>query len=206
MDVKLFKSRKIILDMLEMRDYDVSELRNYSINEIRLMKENSGLNFLLTKEGRKCYVHYHIEKKLRANDLTKAIENRFIKEESAELEEGDELIIICKEKLLISKKYGNFSSKLNNYYNNYNFFVQIFNINSLQYNLMEHELVPEHIILNEHEKKDVLKYYNLTADKMPCISRFDPVAKFIGLRPKQMCKIIRNSYTAGKTNYYRVCI
>ena len=123
MDVKIFTSRKIILDMLEMRGYDVSKLRNYSINEIRLMKENNGLNFLLTKEGRKCYVHYHIEKKLRANDLKKTVVNNFTTEEYAELQEGDELIIICKEKLLISKKYGNFGVKLNNYYNNYIQFI-----------------------------------------------------------------------------------
>lgn len=206
MDNKLFKSRKIILDMLEMRGYDTNELRNYSINEIRLMKRTNGLNFLLEKEGRKCYVHYHIDKKLRANDLKKTLEKHFENEETSVLDKGDELIIICKEKLLISKKYGNFSDKLNSYFNNHDFFVQIFNINSLQYNLMEHELVHEHIILNDNERDEVLKYYNLTADKMPCISRFDPVAKFIGLRPTQMCKIIRNSYTAGKTNYYRVCI
>ena len=40
----------------------------------------------------------------------------------------------------------------------------------------------------------------------PDISRFDPVARVIGLRPGQVCHIIRPSKTAIEANYYRVCI
>ena len=42
--------------------------------------------------------------------------------------------------------------------------------------------------------------------KLPHISRFDPVAKFLGLRPGVICKIIRNSYTSGEAFYYRLCV
>ena len=49
--------------------------------------------------------------------------------------------------------------------------------------------------------------YNIT-DKVqfPDISRFDPVARVIGLRPGQVCNITRASKTAIETNYYRVCV
>ena len=49
--------------------------------------------------------------------------------------------------------------------------------------------------------------FNIT-DKIqfPDISRFDPVARAIGLRPGEVCKIIRPSKTAITTNYYRICI
>ena len=40
----------------------------------------------------------------------------------------------------------------------------------------------------------------------PEISRFDPVAQAIGLRPKQVCKIIRSSETSITNEYYRICI
>ncbi len=49
--------------------------------------------------------------------------------------------------------------------------------------------------------------YNITdKSQFPQISRFDPVAKAICLRPGQVCKIIRPSKTAIETTYYRFCI
>ena len=50
------------------------------------------------------------------------------------------------------------------------------------------------------------KQYNITNDnEFPEISRFDPVAQAIGLRPGKLCKIIRPSPTAINTEYYRMC-
>jgi DNA-directed RNA polymerase subunit H (RpoH/RPB5) len=40
----------------------------------------------------------------------------------------------------------------------------------------------------------------------PEISRFDPVAQVIGLRPGQVCHILRASKTAITSDYYRVCV
>jgi DNA-directed RNA polymerase subunit H (RpoH/RPB5) len=59
----------------------------------------------------------------------------------------------------------------------------------------------------ESEVKQVMTKYNIT-DKVqfPDISRFDPVARVIGLRPGQVCNITRASKTAIETNYYRVCV
>jgi DNA-directed RNA polymerase subunit H (RpoH/RPB5) len=49
--------------------------------------------------------------------------------------------------------------------------------------------------------------YNITdKNQFPDISRFDPVARAIGLRPGQVCHIIRPSKTAIETDYYRVCV
>ena len=44
-----------------------------------------------------------------------------------------------------------------------------------------------------------------TAD-LPDISRFDPVSLAIGMRPGQVCEIIRPSKTSIKGTYYRVCV
>ena len=52
----------------------------------------------------------------------------------------------------------------------------------------------------------MLKKYNILYDsQFPEISRFDSVAEAIGLRPNQLCKITRNSPTAIKSEYYRLC-
>ena len=50
------------------------------------------------------------------------------------------------------------------------------------------------------------KKYNITSDsELPEISRFDPVAKAIGIRPKEVCEILRPSKTSVITKFYRLC-
>ena len=208
MNINLLDSRGILLDMLEKRGYDVEKYRNYSINEIRLMKDNDTLDIIVENQtGMTCYVKYHIYKKLKSTDLRKAVllHYKMDADDEGDLTEHDELIIICNDaNIAISKKYGNFMSKLENYYTK-NFFVQIFNVDSLLFDITKHNLVPEHIILTEDEKQDLLKHFNIDEDKLPRISRFDPVAKYLGMRPKQVCKIVRNSYTSGEATYFRIC-
>jgi DNA-directed RNA polymerase subunit H (RpoH/RPB5) len=61
--------------------------------------------------------------------------------------------------------------------------------------------------MNSIEVAEIMTKYSVK-DKIqfPEISRFDPVARVIGLRPGDMCHIIRPSKTAIETNYYRVCV
>ena len=52
----------------------------------------------------------------------------------------------------------------------------------------------------------VRKQYNISDDaKFPAISRFDPVAIAIGIKPEEFCKIVRPSKTTITSNYYRKC-
>jgi len=52
----------------------------------------------------------------------------------------------------------------------------------------------------------MMKKYNIMdKSQMPDISRFDPVALSIGLRPNEICKIIRTSKTSIQSIYYRIC-
>jgi len=86
-------------------------------------------------------------------------------------------------------------------------FIVIENIKRLQFNILEHSLVPQHRIINDNEVNEIMKKYNITDKTLfPEISRFDPVAKVICLRPGQVCHIIRPSKTAIQSNYYRVCV
>ena len=67
-------------------------------------------------------------------------------------------------------------------------------------------MVPPHEILPHEEKEKIAKQYNILKDSQwPEISRFDPVAIAIGLRPGEVVEITRNSPTALKTKYYRLC-
>ena len=86
-------------------------------------------------------------------------------------------------------------------------FIVIINIQRLQFNILEHSLVPPHRILSEEELEEIKIKYNINKlSQLPEISRFDPVAQVIGIRPGQVCEIIRSSKTAVSTKYYRVCI
>ncbi len=74
------------------------------------------------------------------------------------------------------------------------------------YNILEHTLVPKHEICTEEEKQSLINEYKITDKKQwPEISRFDPIAQVIGLRPGQLCKITRSSTTTITTKYYRLC-
>ena len=53
----------------------------------------------------------------------------------------------------------------------------------------------------------VKKKYNVTNNNLfPEISRFDPVAQVIFIRPGEICEITRPSKTAIESFYYRVCV
>ena len=85
--------------------------------------------------------------------------------------------------------------------------IVIQNIKRLQFNILEHVLVPPHRVLNNDEMGKIKERYNIMEDvQFPEISRFDPVAQIIGIRPGQICEIIRPSKTAIQSMYYRICV
>ncbi|VUT23719.1 MAG: DNA-directed RNA polymerase subunit H [Candidatus Methanolliviera sp. GoM_asphalt] len=75
-----------------------------------------------------------------------------------------------------------------------------------KFNLFDHELVPKHILLNEEEAKEVLNKYDIEREMLPKIKESDPAAKEINAKSGDIIKIIRESYTAGETEFYRLVI
>ena len=118
------------------------------------------------------------------------------------LKKEDTLFIIIKDEINET-----LTNELKHIWESDGIFIVIENIKRLQFNILDHELVPEHTIVPESEVVNIMKKYNIT-DKIqfPDISRFDPVARAIGLRPGQLCHIVRPSKTAIEADYYRICI
>lgn len=70
--------------------------------------------------------------------------------------------------------------------------------------ILKHELVPKHIILNEEEKKEILKNLQIEPHQLPKILTLDPVVKAINAKEGDILKIVRKSPTAGESIYYRI--
>jgi DNA-directed RNA polymerase subunit H (RpoH/RPB5) len=80
---------------------------------------------------------------------------------------------------------------------------------------MKHVLVPQHNIVSDLKlegesetmvDKIIAKYNLKSKSQLPEISRFDPIALLICLRPGQICEITRKSPTSITSLYYRICV
>lgn len=198
--IQIFKSRNNILEILETRGFDVSNYSGSSINEVNSMFQSSQMDMLLSNPEKKVYIKYHLDKPtLHRNNLYVYIEDLYTIDEV--LTKKDDLIIIINDEpneMLIKA--------LNTIWQQDGIFITVFNIKRLQFNILKHTLVPTHTVLTPEQDADVRKRYNIKNNsEMPDISRFSPVAQAIGLRPGQMCKIVRPSRTAISADFYRIC-
>ena len=195
----LFKSRKNILELLESQKYDINNHNINNINEINQMFINNQLDMLLEKKNKKTYVKYHLGKTLRRENINDYIDDLFNLEQI--LTKTDTLIIVIK-----MEPNDTLIKCMKQIWEEEGIFIVLFNIDRLQYNILEHDYVPKHVVIDEEEVNMIKDKYNIMDNnQLPKISRFDPVAMAIGIRPSEICKIIRPSKTAIETNYYRIC-
>lgn len=75
------------------------------------------------------------------------------------------------------------------------------------FDIFKHGLVPQHTIVSENEKKDLIKKYGLRKlNQLPRILTSDKVVKVIGAKPGDIIKITRKSEVAGEAIYYRIVV
>lgn len=207
---QIFQSRKILLELMDNLGYDISGYSNFSIAEVNAMKLNNQLDMLLEmkqieekislEKNKKIYIRYYLGKALRPNNLQEMIDDLFILTET--LSKNDTLYIVIKDDVNET-----LINELKHIWEKDGILIIIENIKRLQFNILKHILVPEHKIMNDDEIKLMCAKYNITnMEQLPEISRFDPVARAICLRPGQVCHIIRPSKTSITTDYYRVCV
>ena len=147
------------------------------------------------------YIKYYLNaKQIRPANLDDIIEDLFVIENI--LNKNDTLIIITED-----EPNDTIITKIKYLYDHEGIFVVIHNIQRLQFNILNHKLVPNCEILNEKEIDELRQKYNMkTINQLPEISRFDPQALAMSIRPGQVCRFERDSATALKYDYYRICV
>lgn len=218
----VYNSRVHILEMLEDRGYDITALKDYTEDEIKIMLDgqNTGkfgilaekgpLDILLEKHSggasaEKIYVKYRLEDRFKS---TTSLNNQIQEIFETLLTTKDTLIILNISRVLmkIGVKDKVDEEYVNHLYITKNYFVQLFGLENFLFNVSRHVQVPNHRILSKQETQDLLAEYNCTLKNLPSIKRDDPQAKYIGLKPRQVCEISFSNITSGITKKYRYCV
>ena len=204
----IFKSRKNLLEQLEYLGYNTSDYDNFSISEINAKFTNNQLDMLMemkqedpeTGKKKKVYVLYYLAKLIRPNNIQDFIDDLYNIDDV--LTKEDTLLIVAKD-----AANDTMLTYLKHIWETENIFIIVQSIKRLQFNVQKHSLVPPHRIMKTDEREEMKKKYHIAKDtQLPEISRFDPVAISLCMRPGDVCEIVRPSKTAITSKYYRLCI
>lgn len=224
---RLYTARKNLLDLLTVQGYDVEGYTNFGVNEVNAMYAHKQLDMLVEtkspstpkdadkkKTKKKAYIKFHLEKMLSTGHINDLVEDLYVLGSGGEigglgistnandtvLTEKDMLVIVTKQEVKTMNQY------LNQLFLQGRFIV-LLSLDRLQFNILNHQYVPPHTILSKEELDEMMKKYNVgDKSQLPDISRYDPVALAIGMRPGDVCKIDRPSKSAIHSTYYRVCV
>ena len=204
----VFKSRNIVLELMELQGYNVKDNVDFDVNEINAMFGHKQLDMILekvkeddkTKRKNKIYIRYYLAKALRPQNIQEMLDDLFYIEEI--LTKDDTLYIIVND-----EPNDTITKLLRHVWEQDGIFIIIQSLKRLQFNILNHSYVPPHRILTSTESIQIRQKYNVMDDtQLPEISRFDPVSQAIGIRPGEICEILRPSKTAIIAPYYRICV
>jgi DNA-directed RNA polymerase subunit H (RpoH/RPB5) len=205
----IYKSRITLLQLMKNQGMNVSSYEGVGTHEVHTMKEHDQLDMLLSSDEtqttkRSVYVKYFMSQRLSPREIHNIVDDLFNLDEVLVSPQNDTLIIVTKYAVNETNM-----QLLNQMWSQSGYFIIIFTLDQLQFNILNHQYVPRHEILTSEQTAAMLQRFSVSsaarADQLPSISRYDPVAQAIGIRPGEICKIIRPSKTSITSDYYRVC-
>jgi DNA-directed RNA polymerase subunit H (RpoH/RPB5) len=191
----LYKVRTHTLEMLEARKVVLpQELLTVTFEQFAVAFEERNIDIFLQDErsGEKIYIFFQIDDSFGKNDMKTLVERIF----RTYADDGIHMILMLKdeENTTLAKE----RSKI--LYRN----VEIFHQKMFTINITRHRFVPQHIILSPEEEAQVLEKYQTPKSKFPVIPATDAQARYYGMKPDQMCKIVRIDPEVGYSIAYRV--
>lgn len=212
---EIYNSRKTLLKYLKSQGYDTTNHENFTIAEISAMEQASNqqnshaltnqLNFELkakkTEKGEEktCSVVYYVNKAMKKTVLQELIDEYY--------DHDDKNKYLCSLIIVTISVNDTNMNIVREMWEKYGEYCVLYDLASLQYNVIEHSFVPKHKKLTEEEKENIMKKYNISNDsQFPEISMFDPVARAILLRPGELCEITRYEKISFKNVFYRICV
>lgn len=199
---KLWRVRKTVMQLCHDRGYLVTQdeldetldefknLFKIKPSSDKPLRSKMTMLFFHGSTNEKMYVHFPPEKTLRKSHMVSYCQDM-------QKEDIFKAIFIVQEALtpVAKRALADFASL---------FSLEVFWESELLVNIMDHELVPKHIVLSNTEKEDLFAKYNLSETLLMRIQSYDPVVRYYGLKRGQVVKIIRNSETAGRYVSYRL--
>ena len=84
--------------------------------------------------------------------------------------------------------------------------LEIFTIDELLVNIIDHHLVPKHRLLNNNEKDKFLEEYDIKSKNLPRIYVTDPIARYYNAKIGDIMEIERYTPNSGKSIIYRTVV
>lgn len=204
----IYKSRKNILKLLNIRGYDISPYENQTKEELNILYQNHSKKVTYdidtldikindTEKGN-IVIKYVLSDKCRAKVIEKIVDTLY----TDVLDNNDTCIIITKEEVTYK---GTLETFINKIYRDNKQFTQIFCLSDFLYDITEHILCPKYRILTENETEEVLNKYNTDKQNLPEICVNDSLGSIYGVRVGQVIEKKYPSQTAGIIIEYRMC-
>ncbi len=209
----LYRSRLTLLEHLDTCGYNTEPYSKFSPKEITEMVKAGpvagappALSMELTKKAdvetpyQKCLVVYTIGK---IKQKLLAFTNKIIDPEEGFDSATTELIVVTLEPIAPNFHATAFQLWMAEAKTKVRFFQAAAIVN----NPLKHMLVPKHEKVPLDQEEQLLKSLHATKAQLPLI-RFheDPIARILGLVPKDIVKITRPSLTGGEAVLYRLCV
>jgi DNA-directed RNA polymerase I, II, and III subunit RPABC1 len=197
----LYRSRKTLLKILELRGYDTKPFENFSPEEIAVAvptpESLPALSFNLKKidpsDSRICYIRYG---KFSRQKLANTFENAPVKSVGETIVLTMDPVLDVHHQLALRLCLQQPEPIL----------VSFFWTSHIVNNPMDHILVPKHELLSEKDKRIIMDKYNIIANSKFPLIRFhiDPIIRILGGVPGDLVKITRPSASAGVYETYRL--
>lgn len=209
--LQIYNSRKTVLEIMnQVYSYKIDDYEGFSTNEVDSMIQMNQLDMLLTMTTEdqpihKTYITYmlkemYVDRLNPISSINSRIEDLYVLSDT--MSKNDCLFVIIDD-----EPNDALIAHIDYIYQNEGIFIVVQSIKRLQFNLLNHELVPKVEIMSTEDVKEMQKRYHIQElSQLPEISRYDPQATAICLRPGQVCKFFRKSPTAIETKYYRLCV